>query len=359
MASSSAGLGTGLGGLVNVGLTCYANAVIQCLRQTKKLPWICQPGHFSSLFEDAGTVKGKRRVQQELTAAFADVIQLLGKCEKGQSVRPGEFWKRVTPAVEGTLYEHLASREPHDSHEFYLFILQTLHEATATEVEMKVLRPTPQTEQDHLIIRAIEAWKKEFTKEYSPFVDIFYGLGHWQTTCQRCSTTTHRWESFNSLEISIPVGPPAGGPLRVSDLLEAHGAPETIEKYDCDTCKEKTTVKRKYTIWRLPHTTVLIFKRFKYTGEKICTPVATLENGGLDFAPYFSEQSPEKAGTTLYKLRSIVDHHGSSRGGHYTAQIQPREGIDWYLCDDEGIIHMNGKGPIFGESTYMLFLERS
>jgi ubiquitin C-terminal hydrolase len=302
----------------------------------------------------------RRRVQQELAQTFAEVVQLLERCKKGQSVRPGEFWKRVRPAVHDTLYEHLANREPHDSHEFYLFLLQTLHEATATEVEIRVLRPPPVTAEDRLVIGALEAWKKEFTKEYSPFVDIFYGLGHWQTACQRCGNITHRWESFNSLKASVPAR--AEGHADIAALLAADLEPETIEQYDCDTCKEKTTVRRWFRVWRLPHTVVLVLKRFQQNGQKITTPVAALEGGTFDFSPYFSEVSPERNGVSRYTLRSIVDHHGSSLGGHYTAQVRHRdsgdEALSWYFYDDEGVANMKGRGPIFGESTYMLFLER-
>ena len=53
----------------------------------------------------------------------------------------------------------------------------------------------------------------------------------------------------------------------------------------------------------------------------------------------------------------IVDHHGSSRGGHYTAQCRSVVTNDWYRYDDESV-HPLGK-PEFGESTYMMFLERN
>jgi ubiquitin carboxyl-terminal hydrolase 8 len=362
--SQDGGAATGLGGLVNMGFTCYANAALQCIRQTKKMAWLCEPGRLATLFE-AQPKTDRRRLQQDLTTTFAEVVQLLGRCQRGQSVRPGEFWRRVAPTVQDTLYEHLASREPHDSHEFYLFLLETLHEATATEVEIKVLRPPPVTPEDRLVIGALEAWKKEFTKEYSPFVDIFYGLGHWQTACQRCGNITHRWESFNSLKASVPARADGGAP-QIAALLAADLEPETIEQYDCDTCKEKTTVRRWFRVWRLPQTVVLVLKRFQHNGQKITTPVAALEGGGeamFDFAPFFSEVSPERHGTTRYTLRSIVDHHGSSLGGHYTAQVRDRDsGLDaadsWYFYDDEGVANMKGRGPIFGESTYILFLER-
>jgi ubiquitin C-terminal hydrolase len=141
-------------------------------------------------------------------------------------------------------------------------------------------------------------------------------------------------------------------------MLESEKEAELIEGYQCDGCSKKVAVKRAYSIWRLPQTLCLVLKRFKSNGQKIHTRVAALAADGIDFAPFFSFESPEKAGVTRYRLRSIVDHHGSSRGGHYTAQAKHHSAEKWYFYDDEGVSDMKGSGPLFGESTYMLFLER-
>jgi ubiquitin carboxyl-terminal hydrolase 20/33 len=80
-------------------------------------------------------------------------------------------------------------------------------------------------------------------------------------------------------------------------------------------------------------------------------------SANFDFAPYFSNESPEKIGQTDYELKGIVDHHGGAGGGHYTAQCRHLASGAWMLYDDEGVQKMGA--PIFGDSTYMLFFERS
>lgn len=347
---------------MNMGLTCYANAVIQCMRNCKRVPWLLEKGRCDTLFVKEGgpaPLKPRRKRQQDFVEAFADVLQLLGQCGPGQSVRPAKFWTCVNPLVEDTMYEHLASKAPHDSHEFYLFLLESLHESTSAEVDMRITRPGPVTPQEKLVRGALEAWIREFSKEYSPFVDLFYGLGHWRTICQRCKTVSHRWESFNSLKVSVPPRAAfgSGETPTISSLLEAEKKGELIADYDCETCKSRTEAERLYSIWRLPATLVLVLKRFTADGRKIHTQVAALEDEQLDFAPFFSEESPEKSGATKYKLRSIVDHHGSSAGGHYNAQVNVED--KWLLFDDEGVITMPSGAPAYGSSTYMLFLERA
>jgi ubiquitin carboxyl-terminal hydrolase 2/21 len=349
----------GYGGLVNMGLTCYANATIQAIRHASpRFAWLLQEGHYTTLFKKEEEAKPKRKLQQAFTRAFAEVVQMLGKCQRGQQVRPGDLWNKVRPAVEDTMYEHFAMKAPHDSHEFFLFLLESIHEATAQSVEMKILRPPPTTEEDRLVVQALGSWQKEFSKEYSPFVDMFYGLSHWRTTCQGCGTVSHRWESFNSLKGVVPKGGLSVDPPTLLSMLEGEMEPETVEGYHCDKCPERTTASRRFHIWRLPQVLLLVLKRFTPDGRKIHTRVAGPPAGPIDFAPYFSPESPEKGGITRYTLRSIVDHHGGATGGHYTAQAFHRGDDKWYLYDDESIADLPG-GPMFGDSTYMLFLERN
>jgi ubiquitin C-terminal hydrolase len=245
-----------------MGLTCYANAVLQSMRHIPRLIWLLEAGRADTLFERGDALKPRRAKQQELTTTFGEVVQMLWQCKQGQSVRPGEFWKRFRPVVADTMYEHLASKAPHDSHEFFLCLLETIHEATAQEVDMRILRPPPTTPEDRLVHGALAAWQREFSKEYSPFVDLFFGLHHWQTECQACKNVSHRWESFNSLKVSMPSGGLGAGSPALEELLRADMAPETVEDYQCDNCKGRTQAHRWARIWRLPQVVVVVLKRF-------------------------------------------------------------------------------------------------
>jgi ubiquitin C-terminal hydrolase len=324
------------------------------------VPWILTKGRYTSLFQKKEPTP-KRSRQQELTTATAEVLQMLEQCKKGQSVRPGEFWARLALSVEDTLYEHLATKAPHDSHEFFLFLLETLHDSTALDVDMRILRPPPQTPQEHCVYGALQAWQREFSKSYSPFVDLFFGLMHWRTTCQACGNVSDRWESFNSIKAVVPKGGLAGEAPTLASMIEAELEPETIEGYHCDKCPQRTTAKRVARIWRLPQVIVVVLKRFTPDGRKIHTRMAALDGGSADptfqFTPFFSDDSPEKAGSLHYSLRAIVDHHGGANGGHYTAQTRAAAAAPWVLFDDENLMELAG-GPAFGDSTYMLFFER-
>jgi len=342
----------GFGGLVNMGLTCYGNAVMQNMRHLTKLVWIFEEGKYNTLFTKEPSER--RAKLQGITSAFAEIVQLIGKCNKGQSVRPGTFWKRLPAAVQDTLYEQLANKECHDASEFFLFLFEAIHEATSQKVDMRILRPPPTNKEEELVHGALKTWQDTFTKEYSPFVHMFHGMFHQKTECQACKNVSHRWEPFNILKIPVPEEKSFNmlESLR-NDLLKQ----EDIEEYVCEKCgPPRRPAKKSVSIWRLPLVLVLSLKRFNNNGQKIRTDVEALPQTAIDFSPYFSVESPERTGETRYTVRGVVDHHGTASFGHYTAQCRHTGNDKWHLFDDESVREI--ATPSFGESTYMVFLEK-
>ncbi len=350
----------GLVGLQNMGLTCYANATLQCLRYLPRVSWLFTAGRFDSLFEKAPNERRKK--QQEVTQSFADLIQQQNEGIHPGVMRPAGFWSSTHDCLTDSVYEHMKVKAPHDAHEFLMFMLECLHESVSMEVEMQIMKNPPQNDQEKRVIQALETWKQSFTKEYSPLVDMFYGLLHLKTTCSNCNTTFHRWETFNTLKAVVPkrtqdsdMNPPS-----LLSMIGEDMKGETIDEYSCDKCNpagegQRHSAQRGACVWRLPQNLVICLKRFTPDGQKMHTKVAVDQI--LDLSSLFSDETPEKNAITKYNLRGVVDHHGGSRGGHYTSQVKDPANDKWYLFDDESVYPL--EKPAFGESTYILFYERS
>jgi len=332
-----------LGGIVNLGLTCYANAVIQCMRHCDKITTLFEEGQYNVLLNGTDEFVARNK----MTKSFAEILQLLTKCKKGQSVRPADFLMKFRQAIQNTGFEHLSSLAPHDSYEFYLCLLDTLHETLAQEVDMKI-SPKLLNSADSRTASALKVWKQEFSKKYSPFVEYSYGLLHFVVTCSNCKNESYRWEPMTALKGVVD---PQKGSESLHEMLKAEFLPEEIEQYDCEHCRptRHTATKRTY-IWKLPKYIVIVLKRFSYDGNRINTAL-TLESTALTLNDYFSKDSPEYKTDASYLLNSIVDHHGGSRGGHYTAQCNTKD--TWYVYDDESIHEI--KAPMIGPATYMLW----
>lgn len=347
----------GVVGLRNLGLTCYANATLQALRHIERIPWIFTDGRYDTLTRKDAT--GKRQLQQAVSKSFADVLQQQEAGSAPGVLRPAGFWSAMRDCVRGSVYEHFSRTAPHDAHEFLMFMLETLHDSVSIEVDMQIMKSPPSTETEKRVVEALEVWKREFSKAYSPLVDLLYGLLHMRTRCLTCGHVSHRWETFNTLKAAVPTrnAENDANPVDLTAMLKEELKGEDIEGYSCDKCSPlRTTAHRDTAIWRLPQTLIICLKRFTYDGRKIHTKVKVPALEPFNTRALFSEESPEKDAVTDYTLRSIVDHHGGSGGGHYTAQCKDKITNTWYIYDDDTPTAI--PVPIVGETTYVLFYER-
>ena len=332
----------GTGGIVNVGFTCYANSTIQALRHYKNVENLLQEDTYTTILK-------KDFKYNELTKQFANMIQTLSKISKNSSVRPGGFWSEFDKASHDTGFEHLASRQPHDAHEFLMFILDALHESLCRKVTMNITQMELRTEKQKLQQKSLEVWKNQFEKMYSPLVNILFGIYHIQVICTKCNNVSNNFDTFNILKASFTDD-------EKPNLLECllnEMSDETIEGYQCDNCKEKTVAKKKQRIWKLPTNLIIVLKRFTYDGRKITKSIQPILES-VDLKQIYSDISPNSK-VSEFKLISIVDHHGSINGGHYTAQAFNKSEKKWFLYDDQNV-HILDNHHI-GQSTYILFFE--
>jgi ubiquitin C-terminal hydrolase len=334
----------GTGGIVNVGFTCYANAVIQAFRQFPKIETLFKEGNYNTILKDGCKYN-------ELTKQFASVVQTLQSIHSNSSVRPMGFWSAFSEAAQNTCFDHLSSREPHDAHEFLMFLLDSLHESLSRTVKMNISKCELKSERQKSHQKSLEAWKENFEKQFSPFVDIFFGLFHLQVMCDECKNVSHKFEPFNTLKGIIPED--ITNPTLL-ECLEGDLNNETIEGYQCDNCKKHTRATRKTRVWKLPQNLIIVLKRFTYDGRKITKPIKPISTI-LSLESLYSELSPNKKDSN-YTVLSTVDHHGSARGGHYTAQGLHNSEHKWYVYDDQSVHSIDN--PHFGESTYILFLNK-
>jgi ubiquitin carboxyl-terminal hydrolase 8 len=331
----------GTGGIVNIGFTCYANSVIQALRHFNSFVDLLQEDKYTTILK-------KNCKYNDFTKQFANIIQTLSKITKNSSIRPMGFWSEFDTVSQNTGFDHLSSREPHDSHEFLMFILDALHESLSRHVNMTITKVNLLTEKQKLQQKSLELWISQFHKSYSPLVNMIFGIHHIKVICNKCNNISNNFETFNTLNASFNDNKE---PTLIECLLNDM-ADEILDGYQCDNCKEKTQAKKERRIWKLPKNLIIVFKRFTYDGRKIQTPIQSFTEE-IDLKNIYSKISPHN-NQTDYKLVSIVDHHGSINGGHYTAQGYNSKEKKWFLYDDQNVHSLENHH--IGQSTYILFL---
>jgi len=346
MAESSFNKKKGQIGLANLGNTCYLNAVLQCLRHVSDLTLFFR-NHSDQWIHD-GDAK-----DATLCKAYKELVQGLwsGTPEGSKPIflRPAGFVHHFRNSLRGTAVEHMIAPLPHDSHEALVFLLDQLHEGMKRELKVQILAPASSP-----VYGALTAWKDQVAPQYSPIIDYFFGLMEVRVTCSGCKNISKRYELFNMLKVGFPDFKSA----TLQECIEDDFKVETIDEYSCDHCtpiRKPATIARR--IWRLPHNLIVVVRRFNMNGTKCHAHLKAELN--QKFSEWFSPESPESSKTATYGIESIVDHHGSANGGHYTAQVKsPLTGL-WNNYDDENVYQiMDGSKPILGQNSYVLFYRR-
>jgi ubiquitin C-terminal hydrolase len=309
----------GLAGLLNVGNTCYANAVLQALRVIPS--W--------TILVDKHRVKSEEGVPQKIFAAYQDVARTLWSHESvaGAICRPMAFWKEVHESVVDTVYESFNERIPHDSHEFLCYILDQCHEALKEETTERHLYP--------------DGYR-------SPVTDLIFGWDKVTVMCP-CGHKTSRFEPFNMLKVPIS---DSTEPSLVQHLISDRDN-DSLEGYTCDSCKKQDNIKLKRRLWKLPPTLFYVVKRFRPNGFKDTAHLA-YDGAAVDFSEAFAEDSPYVTNNE-YKPIATIDHMGSHMGGHYVAQAYHPLLKKWVVFDDESS-HILESGPHIGNQTYIIAL---
>lgn len=332
-------------GLANLGNTCYLNAILQCLRHVPDLTV------FFYKHSDSWIHPGDDK-DALLCKAYKDLVGTMWSSLGPAYMKPAGFIHKFRLALKGTAVEHMIAPHPHDSHEALVFLLDQLHEGMKKPLELNITAEpgTPP-------YKALMAWKDQIAPNYSPIVDYFFGLMEVSVTCSQCKAVSCRYEPFNMLKVGFPEGKMAS----LEDCINYEFKGEHLDEYHCDPCAAEkksrgpAVIQRK--IWRLPQNLIVVLKRFNHNGSK-CHANFTADSV-QKFTEWFANESPESSKMADYTLQSIVDHHGHSNGGHYTAQVKSPVTGSWMMYDDEtASMIQNGEKAHMGPMNYVLFYRK-
>lgn len=395
-------------GLINFGVTCYMNSVLQCLCANTDLASIFLSGQYiKDLQRD--NWKGTKGIIPE---AFATLISNLFKGDIS-SVRPSTFRvsktsrNRVSSRYTNSLQRICAhfnsqwgSHEQQDAKEFLEFLLDHLHEDLNVTWNRTPLRPLTEKEEiarerlPRPYVASIEYGRYQH-RENSMISKLFSGQHASRLTCATCGTTSTTYEAFWSISVEIPREIPSGRPVDLRDCLRSYCSTEKLsgdEVWRCPRCKCDREASKKITITRAPDNLVIHFKRFSAShnqaAKKILTPI-DFPLRGLDLSPYMEppmteqdesqlvqfipnannaqtkleelKSDPAMNGPYIYNAYAVIWHIGNSLGkGHYVAHVRDRSKGCWRTFDDDRVVDWRpGEGGrLQSERAYIVFYER-
>ncbi|XP_018783628.1 PREDICTED: ubiquitin carboxyl-terminal hydrolase 33 [Bactrocera latifrons] len=127
--------------------------------------------------------------------------------------------------------------------------------------------------------------------------------------------------------------------------------------YSCEKCNKLRTGIKYSQILELPEVLCIHLKRFRHDlsySSKISSPVHfPLE--GFDMKPYLHKDC--KSVVTVYNLVSVICHHGTVGGGHYTCFARNPVTDRWYQYDDQHVTEVQAS-TVQNCQAYVLFYRK-
>jgi ubiquitin C-terminal hydrolase len=138
------------------------------------------------------------------------------------------------------------------------------------------------------------------------------------------------------------------------------------DQWVCPSCREAKRASKKFDVWKCPPILAIHLKRFAFDNHyrQKLSQYVDFPLRGLDMKPhlkqYYAATSDAKLPSQpdpVYDLYGVVNHMGSSYGGHYIAYAKHPYNDTWYEYDDSHVTPIREE-DVRSKSAYVLFYKR-
>uniref|UniRef100_A0ACD5UWG4 Uncharacterized protein n=3 Tax=Avena sativa TaxID=4498 RepID=A0ACD5UWG4_AVESA len=304
-------------GLRNLGNSCYANVVIQCLAFTRPLTAYllerlhsknCSKKEWCFLCEFERLIMEGKRGQSPLSPT--GILSHLG--DIGSSFGPGK---------------------EEDAHEFLRYALDTMQSASLKEANNDGVH--------------------KLYEETTLVQLMFGGYLRSKIKCTKCGVSSEQRESILDLTVEID-----GNINTLEDALHRFTSKEVLDgdnRYHCTRCKSYERAKKKLTIAEAPNILTIALKRYQ-------PGMFSKINKAIRFPEYLnlsSYMSTTDDNSPVYRLYAVVVHHDvncAAFSGHYVCYVKGSQG-KWYKMDDSQVKPVSLE-KVRSKCAYMLFYAR-
>ncbi|KRT78925.1 Peptidase, partial [Oryctes borbonicus] len=182
----------GATGLQNLGNTCFMNAALQAVSNTRPLTLYFQRDLSELNSTNPLGTKG------QVAKRYAELCRDLW-AGSTRSVAPIRLRLCVTKHAP-----NLGGGGQHDSQELLAWLLDSLHE-DLNRVPKKQFVELRDSDGRPDAVVADEAWNQHLARDHSIITDLFYGQLKSKVTCQTCGHESVKFDPFNLLSLPLPM----------------------------------------------------------------------------------------------------------------------------------------------------------
>ena len=316
-------------GLNNIGATCYMNATLQSLSNSKKLT-----EYFLKTYKYDPNKVMANEYQKVL-------INLWNRKNNNKSYSPTSF-KEVL-SRENPLFAGIAAN---DSKDLINFLIERFH-LELNEIKQNInnndfINQEDQTNEQLMLKLFIDEFKEKFN---SPISNLFYGILETKSQCLGCKVIKYNFQIYSFLEFPLQqvnqyFYSKGKRPLFTNDgknpdvdlyeCFEYYGKVDLMtgdNQMYCNICSKLLDSYYSTIIYSSPIYLIINLNRGK--GATYECKVNFPEQLNLfNFVTY-------KGGYTAYGLYAVICHLGpSSMSGHFVAYCRNRTDNKWYIYND-------------------------
>lgn len=208
-------------GCANLGNTCYMNSALQCFAYSPYVREFFTGVSNAQVDAENGSSAATEASEEDpspkkhpsykyqvnpnnvlghngdFVLPFAETLGKMWDSGAIFSVYPWSFKSAL-----GKVNEQFQGRRQHDSHEFLLTLLDSLHE----ELNVRQKKPAIEDPDDRRDVKEVnsEFWSNFLRRNWSFMVFVFYGQSKSLITCDVCSNARVNYGVFSNLQLPIP-----------------------------------------------------------------------------------------------------------------------------------------------------------
>ena len=337
----------GLTGLANLGNTCFLNSCMQVLSNLDDLNKIFSLKE-SLINERLSDKNNKLYSSALLTNEWVELKNLMWS--KNCVISPGKFVKNVQKIAMEKDRDIFTGYAQNDLPEFLLFIFESFNEALSTKVSV-IISGTEQNETDILAKKSYNMIKTLYEKEYSPLLDLFYGISVSTIMSENGKLLSTTPEPFMMLSLPLP----EEKNITLESCINLYCKKEKLDGENAwlnDKTNEKEVVSKGILFWSLPNILIIDLKRFT-NGMRKRQDLINIPLDDLDLTSYVIGYNRR---AYIYDLHAVCNHEGGMMGGHYTSTIRKEDG-KWYNYNDTTVKEVP-KSRVISSKAYCLFYKK-